>query len=192
MTREAQNREHIRRDIIIGYVLVFFSYSIIGALGYSSRRALADCFPPNFLNEPVYSDTFIPAIIARFALLAQLLSVLTLLLFLIRIQFFGYFFNAQYPSFASVTSMNITLLTMATLFSTFFPDDVATIIRFSGAIGGFCYVFCLPVLVQCKSKNRKSQLRIFDVMVAVMIISFGLFLMCSQFIPQSESECTET
>jgi len=191
MTSEAKNRKNIPRDIKIAFFLVYMSYTIVGAIGYASYRSLGDCFPPNFLNEPVYSDTFVPAIIARFALLIQLLTVLTLLLFVIRVQFFGYLFKTQFPTFLQATLVNMSLLSLATAVSIFFPDGVATVIRFTGAFGGYCYVFCLPVLVHCKSKKRQNQLTTQDVVLAVGVISFGTFLLGSQFVPQSSTECVE-
>ena len=187
--RTAKDKTKIKRNIIIAFSLVCSSYCLIGSLGYLSYRYLEDCFPQNFLMESVYPVTDIYAMVARAALLLQLSSVMALISFIVRVQLFGYIMNKQYPGMGYIIALNCFLIFTATCVSAFFPNAVGTTIRFSGAICGFFYVFCLPVLVNLRAQRQKNQAKPFDYISAGLIISFATFLLSTQFIPSSSEPC---
>ena len=182
LVRTAKNKDKIKRDILIAFFFVLISYTSVGAIGYSAYRYLP-CFPQNFLDESVFPVTYIPAVIARFALLGQLTTVLALLAYIIRVQLFGYLLGSRYPGLGYILFLNFCILATATAISCLFPNAVATIIRFSGSICGTAYCFCFPVLVNWKVKAEKGTATLWDKGSAVVICGFSLVLLGSQFIP---------
>ncbi|OQR80662.1 hypothetical protein THRCLA_11956, partial [Thraustotheca clavata] len=128
------------RDITIAYVLVGLSYTAVGALGYIG-------FPKghhqqNFLDAFPILDTF--AFSARASLLFQLATVYPLVLLIVRTQFFGLVYNTPWPNAIAVVLLNATVMTVTTLFAVYYPK-VGDVLRFTGAIGGFILIFCVPI-----------------------------------------------
>ena len=188
LVRTAKNKDKIQRDILIAFFFVLISYCSVGAIGYAAYRYLP-CFPQNFLDETVFPVTYIPAVIARFALLGQLTTVLALLAYIIRVQLFGYLLGSRYPGLGYILILNFCILSAATAISTLFPNAVATTIRFSGSICGTAYCFCFPVLVNWKVKAEKGTVTAWDIGSAVVICGFSLVLLGSQFIPEKTILC---
>jgi sodium-coupled neutral amino acid transporter 9 len=139
------NQEKNNRDLGIAFGLVAATYVLVGAFGYTAYHGAT--IPQDFLN--IFSHTNIPAIVARFALLFQLISVYPLLCMIVRsvpplsslyvhqpdlthcnrIQFFGLLFKSNYPGWLHVLIMNLVIAAVTTLMAMFYPN-VGTILRF--------------------------------------------------------------
>ncbi|KAL6049282.1 Sodium-coupled neutral amino acid transporter 9 [Balamuthia mandrillaris] len=168
------------RDLAAAFALVGFSYGLIGGLAFYTyhRRSI----PQNFLNFDIYSQSNIPAMIARFALLVQLATVYPLILCIVRIQFFGTVLKSQWPSIWHVLGLNFVLVSIGTWFAIFYPH-IGTVLRFVGAICGFLYVFGLPNLVHILILREEGKLSVVQLIIHSSIILFGLGLLAVQFIP---------
>ena len=124
--KTAKNPENNPRDLVIGYVLVGISYSLVGGIAYLYYSDTPD-FPQEFLL--VYPSTLVGAVAANILLLIQLATVFPLLLLIIRIQFFGLLWNSQYPGWKHIYTLNLTLLFTGMMFAMFYPS-FGTILRF--------------------------------------------------------------
>ena len=80
---------------------------------------------------------------ARLCLLFQLTTVYPLILYIIRVQFFGYISSKPYPGLSKVFMLNIVIVTITTLINLYYPN-VGDIQRYTGAICGFSIIFFLP------------------------------------------------
>ncbi|XP_071449616.1 neutral amino acid transporter 9-like [Hetaerina americana] len=170
-----KKQENNSRDLSIAFVLVTATYLIIGTVFYACFPLNKGCIEDAFLNNFPTSDGMTVA--ARMFLFFQLLTVFPLLSYMIRVQLFSALpFMRPKPqlhhvtSFSKVNSMtsttppakmlyivgiNITLIIICILFAMFLPK-VGTIIRFTGAISGFVYVFTIPCLLHIASQKKMS------------------------------------
>eukprot|EP01088_Endostelium_zonatum_P000535 TRINITY_DN10785_c0_g1_i1.p1 TRINITY_DN10785_c0_g1~~TRINITY_DN10785_c0_g1_i1.p1 ORF type:complete len:646 (-),score=127.23 TRINITY_DN10785_c0_g1_i1:79-2016(-) len=152
------NPKNNKRDLIAAFTLVTASYILIGAVVYLAYFRLItdpknDGFPQDFLSY--YSGKSIPAIIARFSLFLQLFTVYPLLLFIVRIQFFGLLWGNQYPGLLHVMVLNATLVGLGTCFAIWYPH-VGTVLRWAGAVCGFLYVFGMPNMLHLVAMKREE------------------------------------
>jgi solute carrier family 38 (sodium-coupled neutral amino acid transporter), member 9 len=127
-----KNQEKNSRDLGIAFILVAVSYLSVGAAGYLAYHNRGE-IPQDFLQ--IFDHTNIPALIARFALLFQLISVYPLLGMIVRIQVFGVLWKNVYPSWLHVLILNLFLSVASTLFAMFYPN-VGTVLRFTGPVIG--------------------------------------------------------
>ncbi len=115
------------RDMSIAFFLVFLSYSSVGVLCFLAYNNSSEVIAQDFLS--MYSQTNIPAVVARFALLVQLGTVFPIILYIIRVQFFGLVFQNVWPSIFHVIGLNLGLIILGTLFAMFYPN-IGTVLRF--------------------------------------------------------------
>ena len=91
----------------------------------------------------------------------QLSSIFPLIAFVVRIQFFGTFFNSSYPSFLHILVFGIVASITCFLILIFFIDSLATFIGFIGAGTGLFLIYIIPLLVNAiyyKIKHPESRL----------------------------------
>jgi hypothetical protein len=138
--------EHNGRDLTIAYMLVGLTYALIGGSAYI--RFNHEELPQDFLN--LFPQNDVTAVIARICLLLQLMTVFPLILYVVRIQFFGYLFNKQYPGRTQVVLLNGTILLCTTLITLYYPK-VGDIQRYTGAICGFILIFLMPTSLYISS-----------------------------------------
>lgn len=164
------------RDLCLAYTVVGVCYGVIGGSAYLSYGQTGE-IPQNFLK--LMSETGILSLLARGFVVLQLFSVYPILLFVIRIQFFGLFWGSPYPSFWHVLGLNFAVAACTTLFAMFFPN-IATVLRFTGAFCGFVYVFALPIGVHWSLQRKKNQLTPFSLVFHGLILLIGVASLVSQ------------
>ena len=124
--KSAKNPQNNVRNVVIGYVLVGLSYSIVGAVGYLAywNSPTVSEIPEEFLQiYDLLGESTNPGVIAaNFLLLFQLATVFPLLLLIVRIQLYGLLMNSQYPGWQYVLGLNLLLMGGATMFALFYPN----------------------------------------------------------------------
>jgi len=164
------------RDLIVAYLIVAACYAIVGGSGYLAYGN--GDIPQNFLIKQSNKDVF--SMIARGFVVIQLISVYPLILMIIRLQFFGNFWGNQYPGFFHVLLLNIVLASITTVFAIFFPE-IATVLRFTGALCGLIYVFILPIGVHFVTLHKVGKLTRLSVVLHSLLVVVGVATLVSQF-----------
>lgn len=77
----------------------------------------------------------------------QLSSIFPLIAYVVRIQFFGTFFNSNYPSFYHILVFAIIAMITCFLVLIFFIDNLARFMGFIGAGTGLFLIYVIPLLV---------------------------------------------
>lgn len=115
---------------------------------------------------------------ARIVLLFQLLTVYPLLAYMLRIQLLTSIckiFNT-----GCVIMINIILVSVCIFFAVFVPY-IGTIIRYTGALSGFIYIFTLPSLLYLVILKKQKKLTIFSLFLHISILIFGFLNLLAQF-----------
>ncbi|XP_065199591.1 sodium-coupled neutral amino acid transporter 9 homolog isoform X2 [Planococcus citri] len=173
--RDQQNNS---RDLSIAYVLVVLTYLLIGFTFYICFPLKKSCIEDNMLNN--FPDWDVTTVVARIFLFFQLLTVYPLLSYMLRIQVFSALNYPSYPSAFYVMILNLVNIFGCVLFAIFLPR-IGTIIRFTGAICGFVYIFTLPCLLYMASKRERKQLNTSTIILHSCIPVIGLVNLVAQF-----------
>jgi sodium-coupled neutral amino acid transporter 9 len=177
--KNQRSLSHTGRDSGIAFILAGLCYLIPGVLGSVAFRFVPEV-EQNFLNQFANSD--IPANVARSAVLLQLMGIFPLLLYVIRVQLFGFLMNKQYPGFILVFFMNLVICVITTAFASFYPQ-VGTVLRYVGAICGLVYLFILPIGVHLSVLKKTKQLTWYSFLFHSILVLFGVSILVLQFIP---------
>lgn len=164
------------RDLSIAYLLVTLTYIIVGVLFYICFPLNKLCIEDNFLNN--FQKWSGLTVGARIVLLFQLLTVYPLLAYMLRVQLLSSLCKTY--NMGCVIIINIILISICILFAIFVPY-IGTIIRYTGALSGFVYVFTLPSLLYLVILKKQQKLTIFSVLLHVSIPIFGLLNLVAQF-----------
>jgi len=173
-----RHQEKNARDLFVAYVIVGFTYALVGAAGFVGYELQS--IPQDFLL--LFPNTDIYSLVARFLMVIQLFSVYPLLLFIIRLQFFGMFTTAPYPGWWKVLLLNAFICATTTLFAMYFPK-IGEVLRFTGAFCGLIYVFILPVAVHWVMQKRRKELTKTSIFLHSLLIVFAVAILISQFVP---------
>ncbi|XP_025415474.1 sodium-coupled neutral amino acid transporter 9-like isoform X2 [Sipha flava] len=177
--RNNEHQKHNGRDLSIAFSLVLFTYILIGITFYVCFPLAKSCIEDNFLNNFPRTDVF--SIIARIFLFFQLLTVYPLISYMLRVQVFAALELSIYPSVLHVIALNCLVIIICVLFAIFMPH-IGTVIRFSGAICGFVYIYTLPTMLHLSSQNRRNLLTIGSIIFHVSISILGLANLIAQFL----------
>nr|XP_003699678.1 PREDICTED: sodium-coupled neutral amino acid transporter 9-like isoform X1 [Megachile rotundata]XP_012141770.1 PREDICTED: sodium-coupled neutral amino acid transporter 9-like isoform X1 [Megachile rotundata]XP_012141776.1 PREDICTED: sodium-coupled neutral amino acid transporter 9-like isoform X1 [Megachile rotundata]XP_012141784.1 PREDICTED: sodium-coupled neutral amino acid transporter 9-like isoform X1 [Megachile rotundata]XP_012141787.1 PREDICTED: sodium-coupled neutral amino acid transpo len=164
------------RDLSIAYLLVTLTYIIVGVLFYVCFPLNKLCIEDNFLNN--FQKWSGLTVGARIVLLFQLLTVYPLLAYMLRVQLLSSLCKTY--NMGCVIIINIILISICILFAIFVPY-IGTIIRYTGALSGFIYVFTLPSLLYLVILKEQQKLSIFSVLLHISIPIFGLLNLVAQF-----------
>ncbi|KAL4119769.1 hypothetical protein QTP88_012544 [Uroleucon formosanum] len=176
--RNNENQKHNGRDLSIAFTLVLLTYLLIGITFYVCFPLAKSCIEDNFLNNFPRTDVF--SIIARVFLFFQLLTVYPLISYMLRVQVFAALELSIYPSVLHVIALNCFVIFICILFAIFMPH-IGTVIRFSGAICGFVYIYTLPTMLHLASQKRRNLLTFGSVIFHVSISLIGLANLIAQF-----------
>lgn len=176
--------EHNVRDLTLGYSLVVATYLLVGSVCFAAFRkseyAQKYGFPQDFLL--IFSHTNIAALIAKFALIFQLLSSYPLLSTILRIQFFGMMWKSQFPGWLHVLTLNFVLVAAGTIFAMFLPQ-LASVLRFVGSTSGMVLVFALPsTMYWVKLYRERGRIPIIQTFTALLLCLIGIAMFVSQFV----------
>jgi len=171
--------EHNNRDLAIAFVLVGLTYATIGSLGYLAFTSHGLPIPADFLNH--FSENDKGAMVARIALFLQLFTVFPLIVYITRLQLFGYVFGTDYPSVVHVVALNVAIFLATTMIAVFYPSLV-DVLRYTGAVCGLIYIFILPVAVHMRASRQSGKPldRIENLHYVLPVI--GLALLIGQFL----------
>jgi sodium-coupled neutral amino acid transporter 9 len=167
-----RNPKNNTRDLGIAYSLVFFFYCILGIFG---MIAVAGLYHADYANNPkllgsimeylvktnpyLTTTKYILACIALFMIWTQLTTVIPILCYFCRRQFFALFYgeNRKIPNLyfhIFNVGFNVLCLVIEIL-----AIDISKIIGFTGAFAGFFLIYMIPVCVHLKCLYfRKSQI----------------------------------
>ncbi|XP_060842799.1 neutral amino acid transporter 9-like isoform X3 [Rhopalosiphum padi] len=176
--RNNENQKHNGRDLSIAFTLVLLTYILIGITFYVCFPLAKSCIEDNFLNNFPRTDVF--SIIARVFLFFQLLTVYPLISYMLRVQVFAALELSIYPSVLHVIALNCFVIFICILFAIFMPH-IGTVIRFSGAICGFVYIYTLPTMLHLASQRRRNLLTFGSVIFHISISLIGLANLIAQF-----------
>uniref|UniRef100_A0A915P5Y4 Amino acid transporter transmembrane domain-containing protein n=1 Tax=Meloidogyne floridensis TaxID=298350 RepID=A0A915P5Y4_9BILA len=165
--RNQKHPENNARDLLIGYFLSAGCYIIISLFFFTTFPTYRNCISDNFLNNFASGDML--SAIARVFLLFQMLTVLPLLMYLIRVQFSYVFAGTVYPGLFYVLLINGGILTIALFFAVVYPH-VGPIIRYVGSICGLVYMFILPCAVHLKRLQIQGRLNNVQIAIHCVII----------------------
>ncbi|XP_028404423.1 sodium-coupled neutral amino acid transporter 9 homolog isoform X2 [Dendronephthya gigantea] len=181
ITRYQKHPKNNSRDVLIAYILVGVTYSLIGFVFYLTYPMdKKSCIDEVLLENFAPSDGM--AFGVRLVFLFQLITVLPLLVYIIRIQIMNFFFGKPYPSFLHIFLLNVFLVVMSVLFACFYPH-VGGIIRFTGALCGLTYVYALPPIIYMKQRKKEGRmLTKTSMFLHCCIIGIGILNFIGQFI----------
>lgn len=117
---------------------------------------------------------------ARIVLLFQLLTVYPLITYMLRIQLLCSIFKTSECTKSYVLLVNFIVVSICVLFATFMPY-IGTIVRYTGAISGFIYVFTLPSLLHLMSVYKQGQLTLLSIFLHLSIPVIGGLNLIAQF-----------
>uniref|UniRef100_A0A915LFK5 Amino acid transporter transmembrane domain-containing protein n=1 Tax=Meloidogyne javanica TaxID=6303 RepID=A0A915LFK5_MELJA len=166
------------RDLLIGYFLSAGCYIIISLFFFTTFPTYRNCISDNFLNNFASGDML--SAIARVFLLFQMLTVLPLLMYLIRVQFSYVFAGTVYPGLFYVLLINGGILIIALFFAVVYPH-VGPIIRYVGSICGLVYMFILPCAVHLKRLQIQGRLNNVQIAIHCVIMLCGVLNLFAQF-----------
>ncbi|XP_624412.2 sodium-coupled neutral amino acid transporter 9 homolog isoform X1 [Apis mellifera] len=164
------------RDLSIAYLLVTLTYITVGIVFYVCFPLNKSCIEDNLLNN--FQKWSGLTVGARIVLLFQLLTVYPLLAYMLRIQLLTSIckiFNT-----GCVIIINIILVSVCIFFAVFVPY-IGTIIRYTGALSGFIYIFTLPSLLYLVILKEQKKLTIFSLFLHISILIFGFLNLLAQF-----------
>ncbi|KAI3422353.1 hypothetical protein GPALN_012876 [Globodera pallida] len=176
--RNQKHPENNSRDLFIGYSLSAFCYVLIGSLFFLAFPTFRDCISDNFLNNFATGDVL--SAIARIFLLFQMLTVLPLLMYLIRVQFSYVLVGSVYPGLFYVVLINLSVLLVALSFALFYPH-VGAILRYIGSISGLVWMFLLPCGVHMKRLQVQGRLTHWQIGLHSFLILCGVLNLIAQF-----------
>lgn len=176
--RNQKNPQNNARDLSIGYSLSALCYLIIGTMFYIAFPTYRNCISDNFLNNFGTGDVM--SATARLFLLFQMITVLPLLMYFIRSQFFYVVSGITNPSTKQIVILNICVLFLAVTTAIFYPH-VGSILRYIGAISGLVYIFALPCAIHLKRLQIRGELRKRDIIIHGLIVFLGILNLVAQF-----------
>ena len=86
----------------------------------------------------------------------QLLSIFPILFYVIRIQFFGIFFENNFPSSLHIIIFSLILIILCLLILYFFYESLSSLISNIGAGTGLFLIFLIPIIVNIVYYKRKN------------------------------------
>lgn len=104
----------------------------------------------------MFASDNILAFIIRAVLLTQMLTVYPMLMYLVRAQFFGFFYGTDYPSKKLVMIFSAAIPAMTTLVASIFPQ-VGIITSVLGAVCGLYFIYLVPPLVHLRTLRRTHK-----------------------------------
>ncbi|KAL1457142.1 hypothetical protein WDU94_001803 [Cyamophila willieti] len=176
--RNNRHQEHNGRDLSIAYLLVFLTYAAVGLVFYITFPLAKSCIQDNLLNNFMRNDVLTLA--ARMFLLFQLTTVYPLITYMLRVQIFSALKKPPYPGFYQVLLLNTIIVVVCVLFAIFLPQ-IGTVLRFTGALGGFIYIFTLPSILHLSSQNRRAKMSIPSFLFHSFIVLLGFLNLVAQF-----------
>jgi len=164
-----EKQENNRRDLFIGYLMAFFTYLLIGILGYIGFSGVD--YDEYFRKSGKFADNWflfyepdnILILFFRFLSVIQLCTIFPILCYVTRIQFFGTFWNNAYPSVKHVATFNLGILITSVIILFYCYNILGSLIGFIGAGTGLFLIYVIPFLInviyyKLKHPNKYDEL----------------------------------
>nr|CAB3266261.1 putative sodium-coupled neutral amino acid transporter 9 [Phallusia mammillata] len=181
IVKNNRHPENNVRDLGLGYLLAALTYLSVGILFYGSFPLPKSCIASNLLENLSTVDPFAAG--ARVFLLFQMMTVFPLLAYMYRVNALYALFHTAWPGRLHVICVNLSILLICVLVAMFYPH-IGDIIRYSGALCGLVYIFCLPSVVYMLSRKQSGNLTVLDIIFHSTIIVLGVLNFIAQFIIQ--------
>lgn len=165
LMKENKNSAKNSRDLLVAYVIVFVKYTLLGIMGSFSIAAMINHTKGIDISKDVknimtflidHDNTFIGPIQRVFGLISlififiQLTTVLPILNFFTRRQFFGLLHNNEREVKRwEFHTFNIIFNCLCLGFEIFVFEPI-TVISYTGAFGGFFLIYVLPISLHIK------------------------------------------
>ncbi|KYN38046.1 Putative amino acid permease F13H10.3 [Trachymyrmex septentrionalis] len=172
-----RNQEKNGRDLTIAYFLVTLTYIIVGVTFFMCFPLPKSCIEDNLLNNFQKWDGL--TIGARIVLLFQLVTVYPLLAYVLRIQLLSWIWKRA-SNKGLVLFINLVLVSICIIFATFVPH-IGIIVRYTGALSGFIYVFTFPNLLHLSILKKEGKLGICSILFHLAIPVIGFLNLIAQF-----------
>ncbi|KAH3743544.1 sodium-coupled neutral amino acid transporter 9 [Pelomyxa schiedti] len=172
------NPAHARRDVAIGFCLGGLSYTIVGLVGYLAFGDIIAGYQ-DFLDY--FPATDIYGMTARAAVVLQMASIFPLVSALMRGQIFRFVMKREWPGILLVVAYSFVVLAAGYLLAVFYPQ-VGDVLRYTGAVCGFFYLFLLPVSVYLMREWKEKRFKKWSAALHSLLIILGLFVIISQFV----------
>lgn len=165
--RASAHPEKSNRDLFLGYLLVFISYTAVGVFGYigfigfnfseyfvsvANDKSLSGQIAQNCLMMFQYYQP--SAFILRIAVFVLLFSTYPLVHYFLTSMLLMLFWPHRPLTRKEEWILNITIITIPLLFTLFYPH-IGTILGYVGAFTGFAIMYLLPVMVHLKRMKTR-------------------------------------
>lgn len=164
--RSSKAPEKSNRDLFLGYLLVYISYSVVGVFGYvgfmgtnfatyfnlAEGTSLHGQIAQNCLMMFAYTSP--AAFILRLAVFTLLFSTYPLVQYFLTSMLLLLFWAKREITRKEEIILNITIVTIPLLFTLFYPK-IGTILGYVGAFTGFAIMYVLPVMVHLKRMKTR-------------------------------------
>jgi len=171
--------ENNKRDVSIAYILTASTYFLVAVLFYSCFPLDKDCIEQVFLDNFASSDVM--TVVAQCGLLFQMTTVFPLLLYILRVQIYGFVINKTDVGYLQIILMNAAVIACGVLMAVFYPQ-VGHIIRYVGSVSGLVYIYTLPSLVQMTIYSKENKLTIPRIIFYSFLILLGILNLVAQFL----------
>ena len=150
-----EKQENNTRDLAFGYLLVVLTYIILGISGYFgfSAKDMPGNFEDNWFR--MFDSNLVYIIALRIINVIQILSVFPVLVYIVRIQFFGIFFNISWPGYKYLLIYINIYLGMCFFILYFFYNKLGKFVGYLGAITALFLIFIIPSVVNMIYYKRK-------------------------------------
>ena len=159
--------ENNQRDLFIGYVLVTFTYIIIGIMGYIgfSGSEFDSDFKDNWFR--FFKSDNILIFILRILNVIQLISIFPILFFVVRTQLFSTFFEKYLKSSFHIILFSIILLIICLVLLMFCYDILGKLIGYIGASTSLVLVYTISPITNMiyyyiRHQTKKEVLKIIE------------------------------
>ena len=155
LMKNNEKQENNKRDLFLGYLCVMLTYIIVGIAGYIgfSGKGFEGDFKDNWFRFFKSDNIFI--LILRIINVFQLLTIFPILFYIVRIQFFGTFWNDSYPGKVHVILFSSCLVLLCWIILYFLYNSLGVMLSFIGAFTGLFLIYIIPLVVNIVYYRRK-------------------------------------
>ena len=144
LLKNNRKQENNQRDLLVGYILVTFTYIFIGIMGYigfSGSYFDSEIFLDNWFRFFTSDNYYILAL--RLLNVVQLISIFPVLFFVVRNQLFNTFFEQYISSISHIILFSCILLLLCLLVLYFCYDVLSSLISYIGASTALVLIYSI-------------------------------------------------
>jgi sodium-coupled neutral amino acid transporter 9 len=144
LVKNNRKQENNQRDLLVGYILVTFTYIFIGIMGYigfSGSYFDSEIFVDNWFRFFKSDNYYILAL--RLLNVVQLISIFPVLFFVVRNQLFNTFFEQYISSIFHIILFSFILLLLCLLVLYFCYDVLSSLISYIGASTALVLIYSI-------------------------------------------------